>query len=123
MKDVIEIFNDIVKLGEAIMASENQVKDSKEFIKEFVDDFRSGNVEKAKADCYKLQQCFDEIEENFRNLALEPLIDIYQKMKNIMHLHIGSAEQQLQAFEKQACVKESQYILEKLEGKKDAQQA
>lgn len=121
MKDVIDIFNDIVKLGEAVMASEKELKMAVNASKMFLDDFKSGNVEKAQEDCEKLGESLEGLGVNFKTTALEPLMDIYQKIKNVMHMHIGSAEQQLQAFEKQACLKNARYILQKMEGKVEQQ--
>ena len=123
MKDVIDIFNDIVKLGEALVASEKQIEDGVNFSKEFIDDFKSGNVEKAQADCDKLGVVLEGLGQNFTSTALEPLMDIYQKIKNVMHLHIGNSEKQLLAFEHQSCLKNAKYILQKMEGKLDQQQA
>ncbi|MAR66780.1 MAG: hypothetical protein CL833_05960 [Crocinitomicaceae bacterium] len=121
MKDVIDIFNDIVKLGEAVMASEKELADAINASKMFLDDFKSGNVEKAQEDCEKLGASLEGLGLNFETIALEPLMDIYQKIKNVMHLHIDNSEKQLLAFEQQSCLKSARYILEKMEGKVEQQ--
>ena len=121
MKDVIDIFNDIVKIGEAVVASEKEVAGAVNASKVFLDDFKSGNVEKAQEDCEKLGESLEGIGLNFKTTALEPLMDIYKKIKNVMHLHIGNSEKQLLAFEQQSCLKNARYILQKMEGKVEQQ--
>ncbi len=114
MTDTIDIFNDVIKILDSIVEMESSIGKSVLSAKQFTEDFKAGNLEKAKADCDALSSSLGGAEKVFKEKTLEPAMDLYQKIKKLMHIHIGEAEKQLSYVEEHMGLKQAKAILEKL---------
>ncbi len=114
MTDTIDIFNDVIRILDSIVQMESSIAKTTSNAKKFTEDFKAGNLEKAQADCDALSASLSEAEKVFKEKTLEPAMDLYQKIKQMMHIHIGEAEKQLSFVEDHTGIKKAKAVLEKL---------
>lgn len=117
MTDSIDIFNDVIKILDSIVVMEDSIGKTVQSGEKFVEDFKSGNLEQAKADCDTLSTNLEEIKKLFKDKTLQPAMDLYQEIKKLLHIHIGNAEKQLLMFEEQSSLKSAKHLLETLKEK------
>jgi len=117
MKDVITIFKDIIGILDSIALMEGSIVKAVQEGKNFVEDFKSGNLEKTQGDCDLLATTLGEMEKTFKNKTVQPAMDLYQEIKKLLHIHIGNAEKQLLMFEDQSSLKPAKELLEKIKEK------
>ncbi len=100
MTDTIDIFNDIIKILDSIVVMEGTIKQAAVDGKKFIEDFKSGNIEQTQAACDALSKSLGALETVFKDHTLGPAMDLYQQIKQLLHIHIGQGEQRLLEFEK-----------------------
>lgn len=117
MTDSIDIFNDVIKILDSIVLMEDSIGKTAQSGEKFIQDFKAGNLEQAQADSDALGKSLEGIGKLFKEKTLEPAMDLYQKIKQLLHIHIGNAEKQLLMFEEQASLKSAKHLLETIKEK------
>lgn len=80
----IDILRDILGILESIQKMEPEMKKVVAESKDFAKNFDSGDVVKTQQDCDNLAVSLGKIEEVFKKETLEPSMDIYQIIKNLV---------------------------------------
>ena len=111
MTDTIDIFNDVIKILDSLVLMEESIGKVIQDSKKFTSDFKAGKLEETQADCDALATNLGELEKIFKDKTLEPSMDLYQKIKQLLHIHIGNAEKQLVLFEEQSSLKTAKQLL------------
>ena len=117
MTNTIDIFNDIINILDSIVLMEKSIGKTVQAGEKFIDDFKSGNLEKTQGDCDLFTTSLGEIEKTFKEKTVQPAMDLYQEIKKLLHIHIGNAEKQLLMFEDQSSLKPAKQLLEKIKEK------
>ena len=119
--EIFDIFNDIVKILNSISVMENYLKKSTSDTKEFIKDFKSDNLPAAQSKLDSLNKDFNELERIFKDCTLMPAMDLYQKIKQLLHLHVAHSEKQLIDLKSNFKLNEAQNLLKLIDkNKKDA---
>ena len=116
MTTTLDIFNDIVKILNSNVLMEESFGKVTSDSKEFAADFESGKVDEAKAKLDSFSKDLGDLEKLFKDNTLEPAMDLYQKIKQLLHLHIAESEKQIDEMKVVSGVKVAQDLLKLIDG-------
>lgn len=116
MTTTLDIFNDIVKILNSLVLMESSLGKVLAEGKNFATAFESGKLDEAKAKVDSLSKDLGDLEVLFKNNTPEQAMDLYQKIKEILHLHVAQSEKQLVELEAASGIKEVQDLLELIDG-------
>ena len=84
--------------------------------KEFATAFEAGKIDEAKAKMDNFSKDLGDLETLFKDNTLEPAMDLYQKIKKILHLHVTQSEKQLVELKAASGRQEAKDLLELIDG-------
>jgi hypothetical protein len=116
MITTLDIFNDIVKILNSIVLMEESFGKVTSDSKEFATAFESGKVDEAKAKLDSFSKDLGDLEKLFKDNTLEPAMDLYQKIKQLLHLHVAESEKQIDEMKVVSGVKVDQDLLKLIDG-------
>lgn len=82
----------------------------------FISAFEAGKVDEAKSKMDSFSKDLGELETLFMDNTLEPAMDLYQKLKQLLHLHVAQTEKQLIELKSASGVNEAQALLKLIDG-------
>jgi len=112
----LDIFNDIVKILNSLVLMEGSLGKTISEGKEFAAAFESGSVDEAKSKMDSFSKNLGELETLFKENTLDPAMDLYQKIKQLLHLHVAQTEKQLIELKSASGVNEAQDLLKMIDG-------
>ena len=116
MTTTLGIFNDIVKILNSLVLMESSIGKAISEGKEFAIAFEAGKTDEAKAKMDSFSKDLGELETLFKDNTLEPGMDLYQKIKQILHTHVAQSEKQLVELKAASGMQDAQYLLELIDG-------
>lgn len=116
MTTTLDIFNDIVKLLNSVVLIEGTLGKVGSAGKDFTDAFEAGKIDEAKTKLEGFSKDVGDLEKLFKDNTLEPAMDLYQKIKQLLHLHIAESEKQIDEMKVVSGVKVAQDLLELIDG-------
>ena len=116
MTTTLDIFNDIVKLLNSVVLMEGTLGKIASAGKDFTVAFDAGKVDEAKAKLESFSKDLGDLEKLFKDNTLEPAMDLYQKIKQLLHLHIAESEKQIDEMKTLSGIKVAQDLLELIDG-------
>ncbi len=116
MTTTLDIFNDIVKILNSLVLMESSIGKAISEGKEFASAFEAGKIDDAKAKMDSFSKDLGDLETLFKDNTLEPAMDLYQKIKKILHLHVAQSEKQLVELKAASGIKVAQDLLELIDG-------
>ena len=84
--------------------------------KKFSEDFQAGKIEETQKDYDALATDLEDLEKIFKEKTLEPSMDLYQKIKQLLHLHVAHAEKQIEDLQTGSGIKEMKTLLKSIDG-------
>ena len=111
MTTTLDIFNDIVKLLNSVVLMEGALGKVASAGKEFATAFETGKVDEAKAKLENFSKDLGDLEKLFNDNTLEPAMDLYQKIKQLLHLHIAESEKQIDEMKTLSGIKVAQDLV------------
>ena len=84
--------------------------------KKFSEDFQAGKIEETQKDYDALATDLEDLEKIFKEKTLEPSMDLYQKIKQLLHLHVAHAEKQMEDLQTGSGLKEMKKLLKAIDG-------
>ena len=120
MTTTLDIFNDLVKLLNSVVLMEDTFGKVASDGKEFAAAFEAGKVDEAKAKMDSFSKDLGDLEKIFKDNTLEPAMDLYQKIKQLLHLHVAQAEKQIDEMQTVSGIKVAQDLLKLIDGNRKA---
>ena len=117
MSNSIDIFNDVIEILDSVVGMETSLPDLAKTTEALSQGFKSGKLEDAQTDCDTLMKNLQGVEAVFKTKTLQPAMDLYQKIKQLMSRVVSEGEGQLQLIEEKSGIKEAREFLKKMEGK------
>ena len=114
MSNSISIFNDVVEILDSIVGMETSLSDLAKTTEALSQNFKSGKLEDAQTDCDILMKNLQGVEEVFKTKTLQPAMDLYQKIKQLMSRVVLEGEDQLTLVEERSGIKEAREFLKKM---------
>ena len=116
MTTTLDIFNDIVKILNSLVLMESSLGKALSEGKEFAAAFESDKIDEAKSKMDSFSKDLGDLETLFKDNTLEPAMDLYQKIKQLLHLHVAQTEKQLVELKAASGVNEAQDLLKLIDG-------
>ncbi len=120
MTATLDIFNDIVKILNSLVLMETSLSKAVSDSKEFITFFKDGKLEEAKAKMDSFSKDLGEFEKLFKDNTLEPAMDLYKQIKQLLHLHVANVENQVGELKKASSLSLMQNLLKELDGNRKA---